>query len=95
MTRDSTQAERISQLQLQFWVAGGIPVRADMRTKGLQRLVTLKTFGVGCRDFKSHPLHLGFFTFSDNDGIEDKFDNCLSQPNPDQMDTDLDGRGNN
>lgn len=39
MTRDSTQAERISQLQLQFWVAGGIPVRVDMRTKGLQRLV--------------------------------------------------------
>ena len=39
MTRDSTQAERISQLQLQFWVAGGIPVRADMGTKGLQRLV--------------------------------------------------------
>ena len=30
---------------------------------------------------------------SDNDGIEDKFDNCLSQPNPDQLDTDRDGKG--
>lgn len=31
--------------------------------------------------------------FSDNDGIEDKFDNCLSQVNPDQLDLDQDGLG--
>ena len=30
---------------------------------------------------------------SDNDGIENKFDNCMSHPNPDQLDTDEDGRG--
>ena len=32
-------------------------------------------------------------SFSDSDGIEDKFDNCLSQENPDQLDTDQDGNG--
>jgi len=37
-------------------------------------------------------IHL-FFAFSDNDGIEDKFDNCLSQLNPDQLDSDQDGLG--
>ena len=33
------------------------------------------------------------FAFSDNDGIEDKFDNCLSQANPGQLDSDQDGLG--
>lgn len=32
-------------------------------------------------------------SFSDSDGIEDKFDNCLSQENPDQLDADQDGNG--
>lgn len=38
-------------------------------------------------------LFLLALAFSDNDGIEDKFDNCLSQVNPDQLDLDQDGLG--
>lgn len=36
---------------------------------------------------------LGWYGDDDNDGIENIFDNCRDDPNPDQTDTDLDGVG--
>ena len=36
---------------------------------------------------------LGTFTDADSDGIDDSLDNCISEPNPDQIDTDHDDLG--
>ena len=64
--------------------ASGNPLTTDQRGAGFARIVN------GTVDTGSFEL----VPDSDGDGIPDADDNCVSTPNPDQLDTDADGFGN-
>lgn len=56
-------------------------------------LSSLPGINFGSNAVGSIPINPLSFIDSDNDGITDDVDNCLSTPNPDQLDTDGDGAG--
>jgi len=56
-------------------------------------LSSLPGINFGSNAVGSSPINPLSFVDSDNDGITDDIDNCLSTPNPDQLDTDGDGSG--